>query len=714
MPWCHEGILTQGSTQIQPGEAPVVCQIPTRVEPGPHKEVGDRHPSFCVSTIPPRVQKRDGPIVTSSAVQESSSGDEDGYLGDGDSSKDSGQDGDEDGCLGDWDSSKDGDRDGDEDGSKDSDQDGDEDGCLGDGDSSKDSDQDGDEDGCLGDGDSSKDSDQDGDEDGCLGDGDSSKDSDQDGLEERIPPDGEDQPSPPGDPFPLKKEASLPPKQQDDNLFRPPIPEQSPEVKKPLSSEVLQYNLQKYQNLPSFQGSRKPAYLGDELDAHVQVLIGKIIPPKDHNSLGLSSIPSPSPPDPTDEKAERPSRKRRRQMPSSPPKNRSERPSREQKRQLPRSESGKPIKNRSTQQGKKVQVTKRKKRRHRRRKAVSHGNNPGKGKGKGKTSCASKSTGQSHVQPHTSCGNAGTGHVTKRKKHSQPRDSSSSSSASKKSSESENDSSGSSSDSKSRQSRRRRARKRRNRQSLDNPCEQKEKNSNSDSSGEFVTAPEEEGSTNKQDESQGPKVGFVAGSDMDQHLESGDLSPDRKSLDSFASEDTISKQPTTQIQDHPKSSTPAQLHNTHPTQGLQLADVSLDYHDTPSQPASTENAVTQVSSSEATTEVLVPEMKAPPQPEVTVPPQPEVTVPPQPEVKAPPQPEVKAPPQPDSVAENKQKSPKDYETGGSSKAESTIPASQSKPPTARSDLPPVYKPFHGQAEEKPIIFQLLPTRTVVS
>lgn len=563
---------------------------------------------------PPCVQNFVGPIVTSSAVQETCSEDEDGYLGDGDSSKGSVN-------------------------------------------SSVES--------C------SKD------EDGYLGDGDST---DLNDLEERMPPVGEDQPPPP---FPLK-ETSLPLKQRDDYLHRPQISEQFPMMMKRLSPEgQLSHNLQDYSNLSSLQ---------HHLESGKSLHRDKNLLPKYRNihepAVDSSSITSPPNFSPR-EKSERRSRKRKHRLACSPPENRSERQSHEKRRQLPRSESEKL---RSTKWGKKRRLQrKKKKKRWRGRKAINLGNSPGKDK---TPSFTSKPREQSDVQSHTTkgCSEACISHVTRRNKPSQPGDSSSSSSDNTKSSESENESSGSSSDGKNRRSKRTRTRKRKQ-QSPGNHREEKEKSSDSESSGEFETAPEdEEGTANKNKGSQdpNPKDVFVAGSDKEQHLESREKSPDRKSLNSFTSEDTISKQPPSQIQDCPKSSTPAQLDNSHPTKRLQLSGVIAEELDE-TQQASTEFTATQVPSAEAIPQVVFNQSNL-----------------------ALIRPEVGAFPLPDSAAENKQKSFKDDAIGGSSKTKSASQASQSKSLcVGGSDFPPV--PFPWQAEEKHTTQpQLIPSRTLVS
>lgn len=562
---------------------------------------------------PPCVQNFGGPIVTSSAVQETCSEDEDGYLGDGDSSKGSVN-------------------------------------------SSVES--------C------SKD------EDGYLGDGDST---DLNDLEERMPPVGEDQPPPP---FPLK-ETSLPLKQRDDYFHRPQISEQFPMMMKRLSPEgQLSHNLQDYSNLSSLQ---------HHLESGKSLHRDKNLLPKHRNihepAVDSSSITSPPNFSPL-EKSERRSRRRKHRLACSPPENQSERQSHEQRRQLPRSESEKLH---STKWGKKHRLQRKKKKKRKGRKAISLGNSSGKGK---TPSFTSKPHEQSDVQSHTTkgCGEVCISHVTRRNKPSQPGDSSSSSSDNTKSSESENESSGSSSDGKNRRSKRTRARKRKQ-QCPGNHREEKEKSSDSESSGEFETAPEEEeGTAKKNKESQDPKDVFVAGSDKEQHLESREKSPDRKSLNSFTSEDTISNQPPSQIQDRPKSSSPAQLDNSHLNQRLQLPGVIAEELDE-TQQASTESTATQVPSAEAIPPVVFNQSNL-----------------------ALIRPEVGAFPQPDSAAENKQKSFKDDAIGGSSKTKSASQALQSNPLcVGGSDLPSVCKPFPSQAEEKHTTQpQLTPSRTLVS
>jgi len=449
-------------------------------------------------------------------------------------------------------------------------------------------------------------------------------------------------------------------------------------MKKQLSPEgQLSHNLQDYSNLSSLQ---------HHLESGKSLHCDKNLLPK-HGSIHESAVDSSSITSPPNfsprEKSERPSRKRKHRLACSPPEYRSKRQSHEQRRQLPRSESEKL---RSTKWGKKRRLQrKKKKKRWRGRKAINLGNSPGKDK---TPSFTSKPHEQSDVQSRTAkgCSEACISHVTRRNKPSQPGDSSSSSSDNKKSSESENESSGSSSDSKNRRSKRTRARKRKQ-QSPGNHREENEKGSDSESSGEFETAPEdEEGTANKNKGSQdpNPKDVFVAGSDKEQHLESGEKSPDRKSLDSFTSEDTISKQPPSQIQDRLKSSTPPQLDNSHPTQRLQLSGVIAEELDE-AQQASTKSTATQVPSAEAT----------PPNLALI-------------------RPEVGAFPQPDSAAENKQTSLKDDEIGGSNKMKSASQASQSKPLCAGgSDFLPI--PFLWQAEEKHSTQpQLIPSRTLVS
>lgn len=554
---------------------------------------------------PPCVQNLGGPIVTSSAVQETFSEDEDGYLSDGDSSKGSVT-------------------------------------------SSVES--------CSED------------EGGYLGDGDSS---DLNDLEERMPPVGEE----PQPPFPLKKETSLPLKQRDDYLHHPQIPEQFPMMMKRLSPEgQLSHNLQDYSNLSSLQ---------HHLESGKSLHHDKNLLPKHRNihepAVDSSSITSP-PNFSSREKSKRPSRKRRHRLASSPPENQSERQSHEQRHQLPRSGSEKLH---STKWDKKRRLQRKKKKKRKGRKAISLGNSSGKGK---TPRCTSKPHEQSDVQSHTTkgCSEACISHVTKRNKPSQPGDSSSSSNDNKKSSESENESSGSSSDGKNRRSKRARARKRKQ-QYPGNHREEKEKSLDSESSGEFETAPEEEeGTAKKKKESQDPKDVFVAGSDKEQHLESKQKSPDRKSLNSFTSEDTISKQPPSQIQDRPKSFSPAQLDNSHPNQRLHLSGVIAEELDE-AQQASTESTATQVPSAKATPQVAFDQSNL-----------------------ALIRPEVGAFPQPDSAAENKQKSLKHDAIGGSSKTKSALCV-------GGSDLLPVCKPFPCQAEGKHSTQpQLIPSRTLVS
>ena len=201
-----------------------------------------------VVKVTPQDTQKDGPIVTTSAVYASHSEDEDGYLGDRESSK-GGDSDDRTSNLGDRESSKDGDSD--------------------DGTSN------------LGDRESSEGGDSD-DRASNLGDGESSKDGDSDygtsNLGERDPADGEEHPTPPKYATSLNQNKNLDP---ECNKV-PQIQRRSPKVKELPASE--QYNMLDYLNLQ------------DQTDLYnsgvLQLLISKQSPRKDLQKLGqLSGTP---------------------------------------------------------------------------------------------------------------------------------------------------------------------------------------------------------------------------------------------------------------------------------------------------------------------------------------------------------------------------------------------------------------------------------------